>query len=138
MFLVSNTNLINLCKNKRIKYNLIKNLCSYFREIMKKVYHLEKCSTCQRILKEVNWIYNKQEIRSEKITEDQIDYMASLSGSYQALFSKRAIKYRTLEGIFFVNLGRKYMIAIVNNTKPIMFVICSCSSHCPPDLNMFS
>lgn len=96
MFLVSNTNLINLCKNKRIKYNLIKNLCSYFREIMKKVYHLEKCSTCQRILKEVNWIYNKQEIRSEKITEDQIDYMASLSGSYQALFSKRAIKYRTL------------------------------------------
>ena len=63
---------------------------------MKKAYHLEKCSTCQRILKEVNWVYNRQEIRSEKITEDQIDYMASLSGSYQALFSKRAIKYRTL------------------------------------------
>lgn len=63
---------------------------------MKKAYHLGKCSTCQRILKEVNWRFDLQEIRSEKITENQIDLMASLAGSYQALFSKRAIKYRTL------------------------------------------
>ena len=63
---------------------------------MKKAYHLEKCNTCQRILKEVNWTYNKQEIRSEKITEEQIDFMANLAGSFQELFSKRAIKSRTL------------------------------------------
>jgi arsenate reductase len=63
---------------------------------MSKVFHLAKCSTCQRILNEVNWTFEKQEIRSQKITENQIDQMADLAGSYQALFSKRAIKYRTL------------------------------------------
>jgi arsenate reductase (glutaredoxin) len=63
---------------------------------MRKVFHLAKCSTCQRILTEVNWTFEKQEIRSQKITEDQIDQMADLAGSYQALFSKRAIKFRTL------------------------------------------
>jgi arsenate reductase len=71
-------------------------LCSYFRTLMRKVFHLAKCSTCQRILAQVNWTFEKQEIRSQKITEDQIDQMADLAGSYQALFSKRAIKYRTL------------------------------------------
>ena len=71
-------------------------LCLYFRTLMRKVFHLAKCSTCQRILTEVNWTFDKQEIRSQKITEDQIDQMADLAGSYQALFSKRAIKYRTL------------------------------------------
>ena len=71
-------------------------LCLYFRALMRKVFHLVKCSTCQRILTEVNWTFEKQEIRSQKITEDQIDQMADLAGSYQALFSKRAIKYRTL------------------------------------------
>ena len=68
-----------------------------FLNDMKKVYHLEKCSSCQRIIKEINWPYEKQEIRSEKISEEQIDYMAKLAGSYQALFSKRAIMYRTLQ-----------------------------------------
>ena len=71
-------------------------LCLYFRTLMRKVFHLAKCSTCQRILTEVNWTFDKQEIRSQKITKDQIDQMADLAGSYQALFSKRAIKYRTL------------------------------------------
>ena len=71
-------------------------LCLYFRTFMRKVFHLAKCSTCQRILTEVNWTFDKQEIRSQKITEDQIDQIADLAGSYQALFSKRAIKYRTL------------------------------------------
>jgi arsenate reductase len=60
------------------------------------VFYLAKCSTCQRILNEINWPFNKQEIRSQKITENQIDQMAKLAGSYQALFSKRAIKYKTL------------------------------------------
>lgn len=68
----------------------------YFRTLMKKVFYLAKCSTCQRILAEVNWTFDKQEIRSEKITEVQIDQMKDLAGTYQNLFSKRAIKYRTL------------------------------------------
>ena len=63
---------------------------------MKKVYHLEKCTTCQRILKELNWDGAQQEIRSEKITEMQLNEMAKLIGSYEALFSRRAIKYKSM------------------------------------------
>lgn len=63
---------------------------------MKKVYHLEKCSTCQRILKDLNWNGERQEIRTQKITEDQLEHMAKLAGSYEALFSRRAIKYKSM------------------------------------------
>ena len=63
---------------------------------MKKVYHLAKCATCQRILEELNWDDETQEIRSEKITEKQLNEMAVLAGSYEALFSRRAIKYKTM------------------------------------------
>ena len=60
------------------------------------VFHLAKCSSCQNILKEVQWPYAMQDIRSQKISTEQIEYMASLAGSYQALFSKRAIKYKSM------------------------------------------
>ncbi len=64
---------------------------------MKKVYHLGKCTTCQRILEELNWDEKTQEIRSEKITEKQLNEMAILAGSYEALFSRKAIKYKTMK-----------------------------------------
>lgn len=63
---------------------------------MKKVYHLGKCSSCQNILASVNWQGDAQEIRSEKITEAQLDQMAAMAGSYEALFSRRAIKYKSM------------------------------------------
>ena len=63
---------------------------------MKKAYHLGNCNTCQRILDELNWNGERQEIRSEKITETQLDEMARLAGSYEALFSRRAIKYKSM------------------------------------------
>lgn len=65
---------------------------------MKKIYHLSSCSTCQRILKE--WKPGKdvvlQDIKTEKITPAQIDEMAKLAGSYEALFSRIALKYRSM------------------------------------------
>ena len=64
---------------------------------MKKVYYLGKCATCQRILEELNWNEETQEIRSEKITEKQLNEMAVLAGSFEALFNRRAIKYRTMK-----------------------------------------
>lgn len=64
---------------------------------MKKVYHLGKCTTCQRILDELDWSGEMQEIRSEKITGQQLDEMATLAGSYEALFSRRAIKYKSMK-----------------------------------------
>jgi arsenate reductase (glutaredoxin) len=65
---------------------------------MTKIYHLATCSTCQRILKE--WKPGKsvqlQDIKTEKITPEQIDEMARLAGSFEALFSRVALKYRTM------------------------------------------
>ena len=63
---------------------------------MKKAYYLGQCSTCQRILNEVNWKGQLQDIRIEKISEKQLDQMANMSGSYEALFSRRAIKYKSM------------------------------------------
>ena len=63
---------------------------------MKKAYHLAQCITCQRILNEVNWKGQLQDIRIEKISAEQLDQMANMSGSYEALFSRRAIKYKSM------------------------------------------
>ena len=63
---------------------------------MKKAYILNSCSTCQRILKEINWNGETQNIKEKNIDEDLLDRLAKEHGSYEALFSKRAIKYRSL------------------------------------------
>lgn len=64
--------------------------------ILKKIYHLSTCNTCQRIIQEINPDSNVQlqDIKTEAITEDQLDAMYALTGSYEALFSKRAQLYR--------------------------------------------
>ena len=65
---------------------------------MKKIYHLSSCSTCQRILKEVKpgKDYILQDIKTEPITTSQLNEMHALSGSYESLFSRIALKYRAL------------------------------------------
>ncbi|PIB38367.1 arsenate reductase family protein [Maribacter sp. 4G9] len=62
----------------------------------KKVYHLSTCNTCQRILKDLEPLdgFVLQDIKSEPITKDQLEEMYSLSHSYEALFSKRAMLFR--------------------------------------------
>lgn len=66
---------------------------------MKKIYVLGTCSTCTRILKELD-IENKgfeiQDIKTNSITEKQIEEMHSFSSSYEALFSRRAMKYKSM------------------------------------------
>ena len=37
-----------------------------------------------------------QEIKTEKITASQLDEMKEMAGSYEALFSRRAIKYKEM------------------------------------------
>lgn len=65
---------------------------------MKKIYHLSGCTTCQRILKDLNPGKGVilQDIKTEKITPEQLDEMKKMAGSYESLFSRVAIKYRTL------------------------------------------
>ena len=63
---------------------------------MNKIYRLANCNTCQRIIKELNdgEGFELQNIKTEKITSEQIDEMKDKAGSYEAIFSRRAMKYR--------------------------------------------
>ncbi len=63
---------------------------------MKKIYHLSTCDTCQRILKELQPLegFESQDIKAVSITAEQLEKMHELSGSYEALFSKRARLYK--------------------------------------------
>jgi arsenate reductase (glutaredoxin) len=66
---------------------------------MKKVYHLANCTTCQAIIRETavdKKGFTMQNIKEEKITTGQLDEMKKMAGSYEALFSRRAVKYKEL------------------------------------------
>ena len=73
----------------------------YFKinQLMKKIYYLKTCSTCVRILKELNPSsdFILQDIKSQEITVKQVEEMQELSGSYEALFSKRAKLYKEMD-----------------------------------------
>ncbi|WP_159950017.1 arsenate reductase family protein [Polaribacter septentrionalilitoris] len=65
---------------------------------MKKVYFLQTCDTCRRILKEVNTDgFERQEIKTNHINVSQLEAMYQLSGSYEALFNKRAKLYTAMD-----------------------------------------
>ena len=65
---------------------------------MKKVYFLQTCDTCKRILKEVNTDgFERQEIKATTISHSQLEEMYKLSGSYEALFNKRAKLYKKMD-----------------------------------------
>ena len=66
---------------------------------MKKVYYLKTCSTCVRILKDLNLSseFILQDIKAEEITVKQLEAMKALAGSYEALFSKRAKLYKEMD-----------------------------------------
>lgn len=63
-----------------------------------KIYHLANCDTCQRILKSLKLgpDVELQDIKTQLMTPQQVDHMASLAGSYEALFSRRALKYKEM------------------------------------------
>ncbi|MDG1346000.1 MAG: ArsC/Spx/MgsR family protein [Crocinitomicaceae bacterium] len=65
---------------------------------MKKIFHLSSCSTCQRIIKELNpgKDFEMQDIKEQNIDGKTLDWLKEKAGSYEALFSKRAMKYRGL------------------------------------------
>ncbi len=65
---------------------------------MKKIYHLKTCSTNVRILKEVNpgSDVELQNIKEQNVEPEVLDFLKDKVGSYEALFSKKAMKYRQL------------------------------------------
>lgn len=72
---------------------------SFYFAVMKKIYHLGNCTTCQAILQNIKPErkgYELQDIKTEKITPAQLDEMKEMTGSYEALFSRRALKYKEM------------------------------------------
>lgn len=66
---------------------------------MKKIYHLANCTTCQAIIKETSIDkkgFEMQDIKTEGISAAQLDDMKSKTGSYESLFSRRAMKYKAM------------------------------------------
>ena len=65
---------------------------------MKAVYFLSTCSTCQRILKQLNLPSDIAliDIKQTNIDGEALDEIAGMAGSYEQLFSKKAMKYKAL------------------------------------------
>lgn len=63
------------------------------------VFHLSTCDTCRRILAE-NGLADKgfemQDIKTRSVSVEQLEEMRRLSGSYESLFSRRAVKFKTM------------------------------------------
>lgn len=82
---------------------------------MNKIYHLSSCSTSQRIIKELGESagaplseldFELQDIKEKNISAAELDAIQEKVGSYEALFSKRAMKYRSM-GLNEMNLTEK-------------------------------
>ncbi len=65
---------------------------------MNTIYYLASCDTCRKIIKALPEGHNLvfHDIKQDPITEEQLDEMYQLSGSYEALFSKKAQLYKSL------------------------------------------
>ncbi len=66
---------------------------------MKNIFHLSSCNTCQRIIKEIGAVEAAcafQDIKTQNVSADDLDVWAAKVGSYEALFSRRALKFRSM------------------------------------------
>ena len=65
---------------------------------MKRIYYLSTCDTCRRLMKEFGSLneFELVDIKSNNMDAKILDFLKEKTGSYEALFSKRAIKYKTL------------------------------------------
>lgn len=61
-----------------------------------KVYHLATCSTCKRIIKELNLTddFELQNVKENPISLEELEKLHSFSGSYEVLFNRRSTLYR--------------------------------------------
>ena len=65
---------------------------------MKKIYHLSTCNTNQRIIKELGDTseFEFQDIKQKNIGARELNRLARKMGSYEALFSRRSMKFRSM------------------------------------------
>ena len=73
--------------------------CLFAKNCLKKIFHLSTCTTCQGIIRDTGLEkkgFEMQDIKFEKITPSQLKEMKDMVGTYEALFSRRALKYKEL------------------------------------------
>lgn len=65
---------------------------------MNKIYYLASCDTCRKIIKGLPENHNLvfHDIKQNPITPEELEQMHQLSGSYEALFSKKAQLYKSM------------------------------------------
>ena len=63
---------------------------------MKKIFHLKTCDTCRKILQSLPNTegFTLQDIKTEPIVVTDLEEMRRLAGSYEALFSRKAMLYK--------------------------------------------
>jgi len=66
---------------------------------MNKIYYLASCDTCRKIIKSLpnTDTLTFIDIRQNPISETDLEEMYQLSGSYEALFSKKAQLYKSMD-----------------------------------------
>jgi arsenate reductase len=66
---------------------------------MNKIYYLASCDTCRKIIKSLPKDHNLvfHDIKQDPITVEELEKMHQLSGSYEALFSKKAQLYKSMD-----------------------------------------
>ena len=66
---------------------------------MDKIYYLASCDTCRKIIKNLpkSAELEFQDIRQNPITPEQLEELYQLAGSYEALFSKKAQLYKSMD-----------------------------------------
>lgn len=66
---------------------------------MNKIYYLASCDTCRKIIKSLPKDHNLvfHDIKQDQITVEELEEMYRLSGSYEALFSKKAQLYKSMD-----------------------------------------
>jgi arsenate reductase (glutaredoxin) len=66
---------------------------------MNKIYYLASCDTCRKIIKSLpksdSLIFH--DIKQNPITVEELEIMAQLAGSFEALFSRKAQLYKSLD-----------------------------------------
>ena len=66
---------------------------------MNKIYYLASCDTCRKIIKSLPQSHNLvfHDIKQDPISEKELEAMHQQAGSYEALFSKKAQLYKSLD-----------------------------------------
>lgn len=82
---------------------------------MRRIYHLGNCTTCQAILAQLKLPKDVEliDIKETNIDPKTLDWLKEKVGSYEGMFSRRALKYRGM-GLHEIDLKeadcRKYML----------------------------